>query len=529
MVNFARKHYELNHLRPAAERIGDFHERYRTLTAGEGQVISQWCGDCRSTSCTTCIDQSLLSSPAFAKIAAKTSGCPLDNDIPNSEREVMSGNIRKAYQIASRTNPMLITGKLCPPFCETSCVQQEADHIRPIEELIGEHAWANGYVKPLVATGNLNKKVAIIGSGPGGFAMAEYLFIAGCNVTVFDRADMYGGLLTRGIPGFKLSNEKAYRHYRRHEEAGIAYKMNWNVGTDISFSALAENYDAIVIAMGTHSYQAIPSLQGLGERRVLQGIPYLITQNKRDDGLIPLDDEIHSGGGNRLAVIGGGDTGADMVGTLMRQFHEASKSMQSGGEPQKIFWLVRSGKYAALEKEVQANMQEAEALKHVLGYNPLQVIFNTVVQGGALENEQINLDLHDLREGSRSTTKVDRIVQCIGSNVPKLQDMFGLANVGQVEGGIIPVKQILPVEHVLDRSKRQGPGGGYVGTIEMKKNGRQVPVPVFAVGDVTIPRGSYMQPTVVWALAHGRYSAPEVAAFLQNPRIVQAPKILSLL
>ncbi len=249
-------------------------------------------------------------------------GCPLGNLIPDFNEAVANGDWHRAYQLLSATNNFPeFTGRICPAPCEGSCVlgiNHPPVTIELIEKSIIEQAFAHGWVKPDVPEKRSGKKVAIIGSGPAGLAAAEQLNKAGHLVTVFERAKRPGGLLTYGIPDFKLEKWVVDRRLDLMRESGIEFTCDVQVGTDIDASELRSSYDAILVATGATLPRDIQA-----EGRELTGINYamdfLYRQNKKVYGeWRPEIGEI-TATGKDVVVIGGGDTGSDCIGTSHRQ------------------------------------------------------------------------------------------------------------------------------------------------------------------------------------------------------------------
>lgn len=249
-------------------------------------------------------------------------GCPLGNVVPDWNDLVYNGRWREALDRLLATNPFPeFTGRLCPAPCEGSCVlgiNAKPVAIKTIELHIIEHAFREGWVKPeppLVRTG---KTVAVVGSGPAGLAAAYQLNRAGHWVTVFERADRIGGLLRYGIPEFKLEKQVLDRRLRLMAAEGVIYRTGANVGENVPVDTLRQSFDAILLAGGA---TAPRDLKVPG--RELDGIhfamEYLPLQNRRCHGEPVPEERFISAKGKHVVVIGGGDTGADCLGTALRQ------------------------------------------------------------------------------------------------------------------------------------------------------------------------------------------------------------------
>jgi glutamate synthase (NADPH/NADH) small chain len=249
-------------------------------------------------------------------------GCPLGNIIPDWNDLVYRDRWREALDRLHATNNFPeFTGTLCPAPCEGSCVLGINDDpvtIKAIELAIIDHAFEAGWVTaepPVTRTG---KKVAVVGSGPAGLAAAQQLNRAGHSVTVFERADRIGGLLRYGIPEFKMEKRVLDRRLEILRREGIAFRVNANVGGNVPVEALRQGFDAILLAGGA----TLPrDLKVPG--RELQGIhfamEYLPLQNRRCQGDPVPDEQFITAQGKRVVIIGGGDTGADCLGTAHRQ------------------------------------------------------------------------------------------------------------------------------------------------------------------------------------------------------------------
>jgi glutamate synthase (NADPH/NADH) small chain len=229
---------------------------------------------------------------------------------------------REAIDILHATNNFPeFTGWVCPAPCEASCVLGINDDpvtIKQIELAVIDHAFREGWVKPMPPKTRTGKKVAVVGSGPAGLACAQQLCRAGHLVTVFERADRPGGLLMYGIPDFKMEKQVIQRRLDQMAEEGVAFQTNANVGFDVPVAGLRNNFDAIVLCGGSTKPRDLP-VPG----RELDGIhfamDFLPRQNRRIAGdTVPVASEI-SAAGKRVVIIGGGDTGSDCLGTAMRQ------------------------------------------------------------------------------------------------------------------------------------------------------------------------------------------------------------------
>ncbi len=248
-------------------------------------------------------------------------GCPLGNKIPDFNNAVHLGKWQAAYNILNETNNFPeFTGRICPAPCEASCVlgiNNDAVAIEYIEKNIIETAFSNGWVRPNHNVNPLNKKVAVIGSGPSGLATADQLCKLGYDITVYEKSDQIGGLLRYGIPDFKLEKWVIDRRIKMMQDAGVKFTTNCEIGKDISPSYLSSNYDATVICIGA----GVPRdllLEGRDANGIYFAMDFLFSSNQ----FVANDEKgkpMINAKGKHVVVIGGGDTGADCVGTSHRQ------------------------------------------------------------------------------------------------------------------------------------------------------------------------------------------------------------------
>jgi glutamate synthase (NADPH/NADH) small chain len=252
-------------------------------------------------------------------------GCPVNNMIPDWNHLVYEADWQRALaNLHSTNNFPEFTGRICPAPCEAACTLNIIDQpvtIKSIECAIVDRGWKEGWITPQVPAHKTGRSVAIVGSGPAGLACAQQLARAGHSVTVFEKADRVGGLLRYGIPDFKMEKHLINRRCVQMEAEGVTFKTSKEVGVDISFASLKENFDAVVLAGGAEDARSlqIPGAEMPGVRLAME---FLTQQNKRVAG----DDELRAAPrgsltatGKHVIVLGGGDTGSDCVGTSNRQ------------------------------------------------------------------------------------------------------------------------------------------------------------------------------------------------------------------
>jgi glutamate synthase (NADPH/NADH) small chain len=288
--------------RKVEERILDWFEIYEPFPEEKQRQQGARCMDCGVPFCHT--------------------GCPVNNLIPDWNDLAYNGRWEAAIRRLHATNNFPeFTGRICPAPCEAACVlaiDQPAVSIKLIERSIVERAWEQGWIRPELPEQNTGKRVAIVGSGPAGLAAAQQLRRAGHSVTVYEKADRIGGLLRYGIPNFKLEKYVIDRRLDQMRAEGVTFVTNAHVGVNIPVDALTDHYDAILLAGGSEQPRDL-KIPGRELRGIHFAMEYLPQQNRRNEGdLVDPSTAIHAAG-KRVAIIGGGDTGADCLGTSLRQ------------------------------------------------------------------------------------------------------------------------------------------------------------------------------------------------------------------
>jgi glutamate synthase (NADPH/NADH) small chain len=286
--------------RPVEERINDFQEVYQEFPEQKLRTQAARCMDCGVPFCHT--------------------GCPLNNVIPDWNDLVYRDRWKEAIRTLHATNNFPeFTGRVCPAPCEAACVlgiNEPAVTIKNIEKTIIERAFEEGWIRPEPPARHTGKRVAIVGSGPSGLAAAQQLNRAGHAVTVFEKADRIGGLLRYGIPDFKLEKRVLDRRLDQMTQEGVVFRSGAHVGKSVPVEDLRREFDALLLTGGAESPRDLP-VPGRELRGIHFAMEYLPQQNRRIAGDV-VDAQI-TAAGKRVVIIGGGDTGADCLGTAHRQ------------------------------------------------------------------------------------------------------------------------------------------------------------------------------------------------------------------
>src|SRR6266851_4917389 len=249
-------------------------------------------------------------------------GCPLGNIIPDWNDLVYRGRWREAIdRLHSTNNFPEFTGRICPAPCEEACVlniNNDPVTIKLIEKNIIDHAWAEGWIAAQPAARKTGKSVAVVGSGPAGLACAQQLARAGHTVTLYERSDRVGGLLTYGIPDFKLEKWMVNRRVEQMKVEGVEFKTNCHVGVNYPAERLRGEFDAICITAGATKPRDLP-VPGRELNGIHYAMEFLPLQNKLNAGDSIASDKMISAAGKKVVILGGGDTGSDCLGTSNRQ------------------------------------------------------------------------------------------------------------------------------------------------------------------------------------------------------------------
>ena len=411
--------------------------------------------------------------------------CPLHNHIPDWLRLTAEGRLREAYELSNATSTMPeICGRICPQdrLCEGNCVIEFSGHgavtIGSVEKFITDTAWEQGWVEPLVPGRARGQSVAVIGAGPAGLSAAEYLRGAGYDVHVYDRHDRAGGLLTYGIPGFKLEKPVVMRRIERLKAGGIVFHEGFAVGIDATLDELRQRHDAVLIATGVYRARAV-EVAGASTAGVVEALDYLTASNRKGfgDAVAAFDDGTLDAAGKRVVVIGGGDTAMDCVRTAIRQ----------GAASVRCLYRRDRANMPGSQREV-AHAEE-EGAEFVWLSAPLAFDGGAQVEGvqvrrmrlGAADASGRRMPEHD--PGGDYRLDADLVVKALGFDAEDLPTLFGAAGLGVSRWGTV----------LVDGKTLMTSLGG-----------------VFAAGDIV--RGASL---VVWAIRDGRDVAASMHTWLK--------------
>ena len=454
---------ELPKRRPVDVRIKDWKEVYQEQEFSHLQKQAGRCMDCGIPFC--------------------HQGCPLGNLIPEWNDLIWRGEKPEAIDRLHATNNFPeFTGRLCPAPCETACVvaiNAEAVTIKQVELRTIEEAFLEKRIVPLIPDRLTGKTVAVIGSGPAGLAAAQQLTRAGHTVAVYERADKIGGLLRYGIPEFKMEKSIVDRRLYQMEQEGTRFRTNINVGKDITGSALRSKYDAVVVAIGATNWRDL-NIPGRDAKGIYQAMEYLPWGNKQALGELEVSPEINAAGKN-VVILGGGDTGADCLGTAIRQGAKTVTQIEimprptqerPGNQPWPTYpmiYRVSSAHEEAGERVYSVSTQEF--LKDNEGN----------LTGIKLIKTNFNDGKFEAVAGSEKIIPADLVFLALGFTGPEKTELLTQLEVGLDERGNI----------ARDESYATSAEG------------------VFVCGDAG--RG---QSLIVWAIAEGRSAAASVDKYL---------------
>jgi len=457
--------------RPVADRKTDYLEVYRSWPEDHSREQGGRCMDCSVPFCHM--------------------GCPLGNVIPEFNHQVYLGDWAKALEILLSTNNFPeFTGRICPAPCEASCVlsiNSDPVTIEYIEKEIADRGFELGLIKPQPPKYRTGKKVAVVGSGPSGLAAAQQLNRAGHCVTVFERDEFIGGLLALGIPDFKLEKHVLRRRLDQMADEGIIFQTNTNVGVDLATTELLKEFDAVCVTCGSTEARDL-EVPGRELDGIHLAMEYLTQQNRVLAGQIVSPEDRITAEGKRVVILGGGDTGADCLGTAHRQGAEVVYQLELLPEPPD----QRDTNNPWPEWPTTMRSSPAHEEGGVRDYNVLTKSF-TGIDGIVNELHAVRVDWSTVGDNGRPAM----------NEVPDSGFELKIDLVLLAMGFLHPRHSGLVEELGIELDPR--------GNIKVDQD-KMTSVPgVFAAGDAA--RG---QSLVVWAIAEGRDLAQGVDRYLMG-------------
>ncbi len=472
MLKFVTVAKEMPEKRAPDLRATDFHEIYREYAANKAAEQAGRCSQCGVPYCQT--------------------HCPLHNNIPDWLRLTAEGRLQEAYELSQATNTFPeICGRICPQdrLCEGNCVIEKSGHgtvtIGAVEKYLTDLAWENGWVKPIVPHSERTETVAIIGAGPGGLAAADVLRRRGVQVTVYDRYDRAGGLLTYGIPGFKLEKPVVMQRISQLEQAGVQFVLNCRVGEDISFDAIRGRHDAVLIATGVYKARDLAA-PGVGASGVIAALDFLTASNRKSfgDEVAEYDSGELSAAGKRVVVIGGGDTAMDCVRTAVR---EGAVSVKC------LYRRDRANMPGSLREVANA---EEEGVEFVWLSAPKGFTGGVAVDGVMVQKMRLGApdvtgrQVPEIIEDADYVEPADLVIMALGFEPEAIPTLWGVPELAVTRWGTIKA--------------------------DFRSHATNLPG-VYAAGDIV--RGASL---VVWAIRDGREAAQAILDYMAQPVAVAA-------
>jgi glutamate synthase (NADPH) small chain len=469
MLKFVTVGRDMPGKRTADQRRADFLEIYGPYAQAKAEEQAGRCSQCGVPYCQT--------------------HCPLHNNIPDWLKLTAEGRLQEAYEVSQSTNTFPeICGRICPQdrLCEGNCVIEQSGHgtvtIGSVEKFLTDTAWAEGWVKPITPVMERPESVGIIGAGPAGLAAADRLRRAGVQVTVYDRYDRAGGLMTYGIPGFKLEKEVVMARMDQLAQGGVEFILNCTVGVDLSFDAIRGKHDAVLIATGVYKARDIKGAEAQG---IVAALDYLTASNRKGfgDDVPEFDSGELNAAGKRVVVIGGGDTAMDCVRTAVSQ----------GARSVKCLYRRDRANMPGSQREV-ANAEE-EGVEFVWLSAP-SGFEGDPVNGVAVQRMRLGAPdatgrrAPEVMEGADYVEDADLVIKALGFEAEDLPALWGARGLEVTRWGTV----------------RAAYGSGKT-SVEG----------VYAAGDIV--RGASL---VVWAIRDGRDCADAILGYLSQAAAVAA-------
>ncbi|MEL6232921.1 MAG: NAD(P)-dependent oxidoreductase [Pseudomonadota bacterium] len=481
MLKFVTLPRAMPEKREAADRRRDFDEIYGEFAREKAADQAGRCSQCGVPYCQT--------------------HCPLHNNIPDWLRLTAEGRLREAYELSQETNSFPeICGRICPQdrLCEGNCVIEQSGHgtvtIGAVEKYLTDLAWEEGWVQPITPQADRAESIGIIGAGPGGLAAAERLRRIGFRVAVYDRYDRAGGLMTYGIPGFKLEKPVVMQRIAQLEAAGVAFHLNCDIGTKVPFQYIRDTHDAVVIATGVYKSREL-SGPGAGLPGIERALDYLTASNRVGfgDEVPEFADGTLNAAGKRVVVIGGGDTAMDCVRTAVRQgatsvkcLYRRDRANMPGSQREvanaeeegvEFVWLSAPKAFLGDLRATDAAAPSAQS-GSVTGVRVAKMRLGAPDASGRQSPEEI--------PGAEYTEPADLVIKALGFEPEDVPRLWGMPELEVTRWGTIRAR------HFTHETNLPG---------------------VWAVGDIV--RGASL---VVWAIRDGREAADSIAAYLDAKR-----------
>jgi glutamate synthase (NADPH/NADH) small chain len=463
---------ELPVRRPVDLRLRDWREVYEDFPRSDLEAQAGRCMNCGIPFC--------------------HQGCPLGNLIPEWNDLVYRHDWREATERLHATNNFPeFTGTLCPAPCEAACVlaiNSDAVTIKQVEIEIIDRAWDEGWVPPQKPETRTGKKVAVVGSGPAGLAAAQQLTRVGHDVVVFERADRIGGLLRYGIPEFKMEKARLDRRLAQMQDEGTIFKASVDVGTDITAEQLRDEFDAIVLAGGSTAWRDLPAA-GRETEGVYQAMEYLPWANRVQQG--DIDAPPVTAEGKHVIIIGGGDTGADCLGTAHRQGAASITQLEiMPTPPEKRTEGMPWPTYPMVYRVSSAHEEGGERLYSV---NTSEFVADEQGKLAAIKIVEVNRNAEGRFESVEGTEQ----------ELPAQLVLLAMGFVGPEKG-----KLLSDLDVKLDERGNVARDQSFMTSVDG----------VFSAGDMG--RG---QSLIVWAIAEGRAAAAGVDAYLTGRTVLPRP------